>query len=641
MRNGYGHMMIDHMVERIRQMRAERAERLSALRTPADAAAYQEHALAAIAEAFRPRPDTPSLNARITGIIDRPQYTIEKVLFEARPGSLVTANLYLPKGLDGPAPCVLGTCGHSAEGKAAPLYQAFAQRLAVSGFVTLIFDPVNQGERDQYALLEDREAVSACTLAHNMLGKQLGLLGDSMTMWRTWDGIRALDYLLSRPEADPERVGLTGNSGGGTMTTWLWAADERFTMAAPSCFVTTFLANLENELPADSEQYPYGVLGAGLEMADLLIARAPKPIILLGQHYDYFDRRGHQEAYEDLRAFYRLIGAPEDAVACFRGPHGHGYHRENQEAMVAFFCRQVGTEPVPLAEPEVLDPETLSATPTGQVMAAGNRPVFAFIAEEARRQAASRPALAPADLASTLGDLLHLPPREGIPHHRNLRPQEVGEVVYGRYAVETEGNVRAILRRRMVEPEQANALDVPATVRLYLPHYSAEEEMEGEPLLRALYEEGETWALDVRGLGESVPESERPFWHAYGVDYQMHGYYYMLGESYLGRRVYDVLRTVDLLVGLGAQEVLLYGRGQGAILALLAATLDERIAHVTLENAPTSWHEWAEAPIVDWPTANTLIGALSAFDLPDLVAALGERVTVRMPWGPRMRASEG
>ncbi|NLD73529.1 MAG: hypothetical protein GX649_12535, partial [Chloroflexi bacterium] len=152
MRNGYGHMMIDHMVERIRQMRAERAERLSALRTPADAAAYQEHALAAIAEAFRPRPDTTSLNARITGIIDRPQYTIEKVLFEARPGSLVTANLYLPKGLDGPAPCVLGTCGHSAEGKAAPLYQAFAQRLAVSGFVTLIFDPVNQGERDQYAL---------------------------------------------------------------------------------------------------------------------------------------------------------------------------------------------------------------------------------------------------------------------------------------------------------------------------------------------------------------------------------------------------------------------------------------------------------------------------------------------------------
>jgi cephalosporin-C deacetylase-like acetyl esterase len=638
MRNGYGHMVIDHMVERVRRVRAERAKRLAALRTREDAAAYQAHALAAIARAFSPRPEKTPLNARVTGAVERSEYTIEKVIFESRPGSLVTANLYLPKGLDGPAPCVLGTCGHSAEGKGAPLYQAFAQRLAVSGFVTLLYDPVNQGERDQYALLDDREAVAGCTMAHNMLGKQLGLLGDSMTMWRTWDGIRALDYLLSRPEADPTRVGLTGNSGGGTMTTWLWAAEERFTMAAPSCFVTTFLANLENELPADSEQYPYGVIGAGLEMADLLIARAPKPIILLGQHYDYFDRRGHQEAYEDLRAFYHLLGAPEDAVACFRGPHPHGFFRENQEAMVAFFCRQVGTEPVPLPEPEVLDEATLAATPTGQVMAAGNKPVYAFIAEEARRQAAARPARTPQEIAQALEGLLHLPPREGVPHYRNLRPQEMeGGVVHGRYAVETEGDVRAILRRRMVQPEQANALDVPATVRLYLPHYSAEEELASDPLALALQEEGETFALDVRGLGESIPESQRPFWYAYGVDYQMHGYYLMLGESYLGRRVYDVLRTVDLVMELGAQEVLLYGRGQGAILALLAAMLDERIAHVTLEGAPASWLEWTETPIVDWPTANTLIGALPVLDLPDIVAALGDRVTVHTPWGPRMR----
>ena len=85
-----------------------------------------------------------------------------------------------------------------------------------------------------------------------MMGKQQELLGEFFGMWRAWDGIRALDYLLRRPEVDKARVGLTGNSGGGTMTSWLWALDERFTMAAPSCFITTFERNLANELSAST-----------------------------------------------------------------------------------------------------------------------------------------------------------------------------------------------------------------------------------------------------------------------------------------------------------------------------------------------------------------------------------------------------
>ena len=239
-------------------------------------------------------------------------------------------------------PCVLGACGHSADGKAAPVYQAFCQRLALTGFVVLIYDPANQGERDQYALLTDRAATASCTSAHNMMGKQLELFGDSFGSWRVWDGIRALDYMLSRPEVDSSRVGLTGNSGGGTMTTWLWPLDDRLTMAAPSCFVTTFLHNLENELPADSEQYPVGALAAGLDMADFMIARAPEPALVLGQRYCFFDRRGHQEACDDLQRFYSLVGAPDGNLGCFRGDYPHGFFPDNQEAMVRFFARHAG-----------------------------------------------------------------------------------------------------------------------------------------------------------------------------------------------------------------------------------------------------------------------------------------------------------
>jgi len=637
MRNGYGHMMLDYMVDRVRAMRAERRERLAAVRTPDDVHAYQTHVREAIRTAFAPLPPKTPLNARVTGRIERPTHTIEKVFFESRPGCLVTGNLYLPRDLRAPAPCVVAPCGHTDNGKAGALYQAFCQRLAYSGFVVLIYDPFNQGERDQYALLDDRESVRQSTHAHNMMGKQLELLGESFATWRAWDGIRALDYLLSRPEVDPARVGVTGNSGGGTLSTWLWALDERLTMAAPSCFITTFLHNLENELPADAEQYPYGLLGAGLEMADLLIARAPEPVAILGQHYDYFDRRGHQEACEEVRRVYDVLGAPEDRVICFRGPHPHGYHVENQRAMLDFFCLHAGVETRWLKEPEALPDEDLWATPEGNVVAAGATPVYSLIAARANELSEARPTASLEEMQQSLRNLLALPGDwDRVPHYRNLRPGRSGDDVVGRYAVETEGTVRAILHKVMDHPERAHALEAEGAVRLYLPHYSAEEDLANDPWVAQLCEEGELYALDVRGLGESAPDEDRSFWHPYGVDYMMHGYMAMFGESYLGRRVYDVLRTVTLLRHVGAEDLRLYGRGQGALLALYAAILDPTIASATLSGIPTSYQDWATTPLVDWPAASVLRGALAALDIPECIQALGERACVVDTWGPRM-----
>ena len=318
-RNGYQHMVLDDYVRRLREMRKERQARLQAIHTTAQAQAYQDEALAAIHRAFAPRPPKCALDPKVTGTIELDTYRVDKLMFQSRPGIWVTASLYVPHQIDGQAPAVVGTCGHSMEGKAADPYTGFAQRLVRNGFIVLLYEPFSQGERDQYSQLSERQCVAGCCAAHNMMGKQLELVDEFFGMWRAWDGIRALDLLLAMPEVDPARVGLTGNSGGGTVTTWLWGCEERFTMAAPSCFVTTFLTNLENELPADCEQYPPGVIGAGLEMVDFLIARAPKPALMLSQNYDFFERRGVQEAYGELQRFYRLLGA-EDKAALFVGP---------------------------------------------------------------------------------------------------------------------------------------------------------------------------------------------------------------------------------------------------------------------------------------------------------------------------------
>jgi len=98
----------------------------------------------------------------------------------------------------------------------------------------------------QYPGPDLKSRVGTAVLEHLMAGNQQTLVGEWLGTWRAWDGIRALDYLLTRPEVDPKHLGVTGTSGGGTDTTWLCAIEPRWTMAAPSCFVTTFRRNMEN-----------------------------------------------------------------------------------------------------------------------------------------------------------------------------------------------------------------------------------------------------------------------------------------------------------------------------------------------------------------------------------------------------------
>ena len=169
-------------------------------------------------------------------------------------------------------------------------------------------------------------------------GNQQVLVGEFLGAWHAWDGIRALDYLLSRPEVDPRQLGVTGNSGGGTLTTWLCGVEPRWTMAAPSCFVTAFRHNLENELPADTEQCPPRALALGLDHEDFLAAMAPKPVLILAKEKDFFDIRGTEAAYARLKELYGRLGAA-DNIAMSVGPTPQGYSRESREAMYRWFNR--------------------------------------------------------------------------------------------------------------------------------------------------------------------------------------------------------------------------------------------------------------------------------------------------------------
>ena len=405
--NRFPRMVHNWFIEQVREKEQENLRRLDALETQADAERYVQSVREKIRSSFGAEPKRTPLNARVTQTIDRGKYRIENIIFESRPNFPVTANLSLPNGSDTPVPGVIGTCGHSSNGKAEKAYQSFAQGLARLGTACLIYDPIGQGERLQYVNDDLSARIGPGTREHLKAGNQQFLVGEFLGSWRAWDGIRALDYLLSRKEIDSKHVGVTGNSGGGTMTTWLSGVERRWTMSAPSCFVTTFRHNLENELPADTEQCPPRALALGLDHSDFLAAMAPHPVIILAKERDYFDVRGSEETYRRLRKLYRLLGV-EDNVALFVGPSGHGYSQENREAMYSWFDRAAGgdrkeSERATVIPDEILqgaltttaklativEPElameadaTLQCSPRGQVAGiAGTKTVFQFTRE--------------------------------------------------------------------------------------------------------------------------------------------------------------------------------------------------------------------------------------------------------------------
>ncbi len=642
--NRFPRMIQNYLVQRVRQAEVLADENRGALKTKADAEQYVQSVRQRIRTCFGPEPERTPLNAKVTGIVQRDAYRIENVLFESRPGMLVTANLYVPKDRQGPMPGVVGTCGHSENGKAAEAYQSFAQGLARQGYVVLIYDPIGQGERLQYVQEDLKSRIGVGVKEHLYAGNQQMLVGEFLGSWQAWDGIRALDYLLTRPEVDPKQVGITGNSGGGTMTTWLCGVEHRWTMAAPSCFVTTFRRNAENELPADTEQCPPKALALGLDHSDFLAALAPAPVIILGKEKDFFDVRGVEESYARLKHLYKLLGA-EDNIAMFIGPTPHGYTQENREAMYRWFNRVTQVSDAQ-AEPALVieKDEVLQCTPKGQVADLGSRTVFSFTKEKAERLRKDRSTPEGDALIQAVRGVLKLPESIVVPDYRILRP--IGGRKYPRkaavtYAVETEPGVHALVTLLQEEQLVSRPPRDGKRAILYVSHHSADAELRDEPLVKELLEAGAGtpfFACDVRGIGESQPDTcgVNQYLQPYGSDFFGAAHSLMLDDATPAQRTRDVLGVLEWLASSGYEGVHLAAKGWGAIPATFAAVVSNRVQQVTLKNALVSYSAIAESEDYVWPLSSFVWDILATVDLPDCYGWLKERKQLRhvAPCGP-------
>jgi len=317
-----------------------------------------------------PSEKTP-LHARVTGQIAMDGFHIEKLIFESLPGIYVTALVYVPD--DGPKkhPGILVPAGHSPSGKA--YYQALCQRLVQHGYVVIAWDPVGQGERSQF--WDARNSKSRYNLIcaeHAILGNLAYLAGTNLARWEIWDGIRAVDYLLTRPEVDSDRINITGTSGGGFQAANIAALEPRIKVAAPSCYITALPMRVYNRIfkdpDSDPEQDLYGMISEGVDHPGLLLMMYPRPVFVAAAVLDFFPIEGVHKSVREITELYTKFGH-QDRIGMREGYHAHQFSVENQQAAIDFLDHFNGL-PARHDLPPVkqLDDKTLQCTRTGQVM---------------------------------------------------------------------------------------------------------------------------------------------------------------------------------------------------------------------------------------------------------------------------------
>jgi cephalosporin-C deacetylase-like acetyl esterase len=527
-----------------------------------------------------------------------------------------------------------------------PQYQSAYISLAKNGFVVLAYDPIGQGERRQYwNPATDVTQVGGPVFEHSMAGQLLLLLGENLAGYLVWDGMRAIDYLLTRHEVDAERIGCAGHSGGGTLTKFITVADSRVRSAA------ILEGGTANQWPArsigiaDVEQNLFPAAVDGIDNVDLHAAIAPRPLLAGIESYN----AGFNSAAEAIRSRYRQIGAEEkfDTVAA---DDPHAWTPKLRRATTDWFCRWFYGRSGPQEETafETSPPEDLYCTSNGSLLYSHKGATIFSIISAKVASLPARPRLfkTDADLAAhreqvreRLRSLLH--------YQKQEQPLGVRCVVatpregYRVEKIEFLSEPGIYIPAWVFVPETQN--EAPPAV-LYLSDEGAQSdgmEYEGgessgakHGLLDQLARSGYlVIAADVRGIGATRASrdsslSAGEFGQLFDMDTGMAYAAWSMDHSLLGMRVQDVVRCVDYTMqreGIDRQRLHVIGKGRAGLWCLFAAALDDRIPNLICVDSLLSYQSLAQADRYLYGADVFVPDILQHFDLPDLAAAIAPR----------------
>ena len=624
--------VLNQLMARASEAFARRRVEYEAIETAAQLRAYQQKRLRFFLEKLGGFPRRGALEARTVGRISGKDFRIEKVIFESQPRHLVTGNLYLPAG-KGPHPAVLIPCGHNDEGKAADRHQRLCMLLATSGLAAFCYDPISQGERYQF-LTEKGTRRYWPTLEHTMLGMGCILLGTNTARYRIYDGMRALDYLQSRSDIDGSRLGCTGYSGGGTLTSYLTALDARVVCSAPCCYLASLERVIEALGPQDAEQNIHAQVAFGMEHADYLLMGAPIPALICAATRDFFPIDGVWEVFRQVKRMYARLGFSE-RVDLVEDDVEHDYSQILRVATTRWLRRWLLQMDGSITEPDfsVFSEEQLSCTPDGQVaLVAGTRSGFAMNAEWEQRLARQRRRFwaetPPREIRREVREITGIPPLSKLPVGTCEQMETIEREGYclEKLLIHTEEGVR-IPALAFVPPRTRDDA--------YLYVHGEGKSIDADGPIADLVGKGHlVLAIDPRGCGELCPETTR--------QYDTNAFLaYLLGLSYIGMRAADILIAARLLSGYRPRKkpyrVHLVGIGAAGPAVLHAAALEPRLcASLTLRNSLISWARLVRAPEASLEfLVHAVHRALRTYDLPDLLSLLpAGKVTIEEPLDP-------
>lgn len=583
-----------------------------------------------------PPRDTP-LQPEVTGVLQCDGFTVEKVIFQSRPAVYVTSNLYIPNGITAPRGAVLFLCGHHDAAKHVAEYQIVCRYLAKSGLIVFAVDPLGQGERYSYFEPASGQAMIECGVGeHGYAGTQSWFLGDSIARYFVHDAMRAVDYLCSRPEVDPNLIGVTGNSGGGTQTSLMMMCDTRIAAAAPGTFIMDRRSFMWTGQPQDAEQIWPGMTAAGFDHEDILLAMVPRPVLVLAASYDFFPIEGTRRTVERVQRFWEMYGQPE-RLEWFEDPEVHKYSVRMAKRAARFFATHL-LSGADAAEPDdggvqPLEASRMWCTRSGQVRAefAHARAVYEENVDRLAMRKAERSAAQEGErkkrALAWLREQVESARAKADPNPRFIPLGHVYELPVQSLLWWSEDQLYS--HGLLFGHSGDSAGEQPLTVALWnngtrdiRPYFSW--------LQAVCAGGGAVLVLDVRGEGALAPHPVNPYdpKGALGTLYKFATDLFWLGDSLAAARVFDVLRAIDLacgLPGVTGSRLSVYARGRSGIYALLAAALDSRIRRLEWEDRIDNVEDWVQTRFFDEHDMAGFIlpGMLNYFDLPDLRQWIG------------------
>ncbi len=552
-----------------------------------------------------PLPERTPLNATVTGTLKLDTFHVEKVHFQSRPGLYVTGNLYRPAVVEGRLPAVLYVCGHSDKGRDGnkSAYQHHGIWFATHGYICLMIDTLQLGE--------------IAGVHHGTYNKQRWWwqsAGYTPAGVECWNGMRAVDYLVSRPDVDPEKLAVTGRSGGGAASFWIAAADERVKVCVPVSGMSDLQTYVDDKVCNGHCDCMFLYNTYRWEWTTIAALVAPRPMLFENSGYDtIFPMAGNERIRERLSRLYSWYEKKQgDLFDLGVTPGGHVDNLELRQMAYRWINRHLKGDAGDVSEPKLppIEGKQLRVFPEETDLPTDS--VNATIDETFVPRGNPKPPTTHDEFLTWSESLIERlesivfrewPDQVPAAEVRDTRPN-------GQFVLGTEDEILVLATRHELAQEIKRSPEHRERLWLVILNADEPEGMLPEWTKQTAIAGQSTVTISPRGCGESLA------WTKKNPPNYVERAHALIGRTVDAGRVYDIQAVARWLHEAEGNELTIgvAGRGQAGILGAYAALFESSISEVMILDPPASHL-----------SGPTLLNVLRVLDIPDALGLLAPR----------------